>query len=142
MEANSTDETAYRWFKRAMEDRGYRVHKQTFNMIEIHLLAQMNIVGPHLGIMCDEGFEGHELCDFLTKGRGKDIEFIEITPEEVVAFGDSENDLEMFKAAGTSVAMGQADDRTKAAAEYVTARNDEAGVARAVEKILATGVPG
>lgn len=79
----STSETAYLWFKQAMHDRGYRVHKQTFNMIEIHLLAQMNIIGPELGLMCPEGFTGHEKCDFLTKGRGKDIKFIEITPEEV-----------------------------------------------------------
>lgn len=83
VDAISTSETGYAWFKRAMEDRGYRVHKQTFNMIEIHLLAQMNIIGPNLGIMCDEGFEGHEKCDFLAKGRGKDIDFVKITPEEV-----------------------------------------------------------
>ena len=66
---------------------------------------------------------------------------LNITPQQVVAFGDSENDLEMFRAAGASVAMGQADERTKAAATHVTARNDEAGVARAVERILATGSP-
>ena len=64
---------------------------------------------------------------------------LHITPDEVVAFGDSENDVEMFRAAGASVAMGQADSATKAAATHVTTRNDEAGVARAVEQILATG---
>ena len=83
VESISTSEVAFAWFKRAMEDRGYRVHKQTFNRIEIHLLAQMNIIGPNLGLMCDEGFEGHEKCDFLTKGAGKDIKFIKVTPEEV-----------------------------------------------------------
>ena len=62
-------------------------------------------------------------------------------PTEVVAFGDSENDLEMFRAAGASVAMGQADEHTKSVATHITARNDEAGVARAVERILATGAP-
>ncbi|MCB1685009.1 MAG: Cof-type HAD-IIB family hydrolase [Pseudomonadales bacterium] len=64
-----------------------------------------------------------------------------ITPAQVIAFGDSENDLEMFRAAGASVAMGQADEHTKSVATHVTARNDEAGVARAVERILATGAP-
>jgi hypothetical protein len=64
-----------------------------------------------------------------------------ITTDEVVAFGDSENDIEMFRAAGASVAMGQADEHTKAEATHVTARNDEAGVARAIERILATGSP-
>ncbi len=65
-----------------------------------------------------------------------------ITSDEVVAFGDSENDIEMFRAAGTSVAMGQADEHTKAEAEFVTAAHDEAGVAQAVDRIVRTGSPG
>lgn len=64
-----------------------------------------------------------------------------ITTDQVVAFGDSENDVEMFKAAGASVAMGQADDATRAAATHLTGRNDEAGVAQAVYRILETGSP-
>ncbi|MEZ5560493.1 MAG: HAD family hydrolase [Pseudomonadales bacterium] len=64
---------------------------------------------------------------------------LSLSPSEVIAFGDAENDIEMFRIAGASVAMGQADARTKAAATAVTARNDEAGVARAVERLLATG---
>ncbi len=58
---------------------------------------------------------------------------------DVVAFGDAENDLEMFRVAGASVAMGQADDEVKKHATAVTVRNDEAGVARAIEKLLETG---
>ncbi len=64
---------------------------------------------------------------------------LEIDPTEVITFGDAENDIEMFRISGASVAMGQADERTKAAATTVTARNDEAGVARAVERLLTTG---
>ena len=64
---------------------------------------------------------------------------LELDPLRVVAFGDSDNDLEMFKVAGASVAMGQADDTVKAAATKVTSRNDEDGVARAIEQLLATG---
>jgi hydroxymethylpyrimidine pyrophosphatase-like HAD family hydrolase len=62
-----------------------------------------------------------------------------LAPRDVVAFGDAENDLEMFRVAGASVAMGQADDEVKKHATAVTVRNDEAGVARAIEKLLATG---
>jgi HAD superfamily hydrolase (TIGR01484 family) len=65
--------------------------------------------------------------------------YLGISPSEVITFGDAENDIEMFRISGASVAMGQADERTKAAATTVTARNDEAGVARAVERLLATG---
>ncbi|HET6473824.1 MAG TPA: HAD-IIB family hydrolase [Pseudomonadales bacterium] len=64
---------------------------------------------------------------------------LELQPRDVVAFGDAENDIEMFRVAGASVAMGQADDAVKAHATAVTARNDEAGVARAIERLLATG---
>jgi hydroxymethylpyrimidine pyrophosphatase-like HAD family hydrolase len=62
-----------------------------------------------------------------------------IATDTVIAFGDAENDIEMFRVAGASVAMGQADAAVKAAATVVTLRNDEAGVARAIEKLLATG---
>jgi Cof subfamily protein (haloacid dehalogenase superfamily) len=64
-----------------------------------------------------------------------------ITTDQVVAFGDSENDIEMFRAAGAAVAMGQADEHTKAEATHITGRNDEAGVAQAVYRILETGSP-
>ena len=37
-----------------------------------------------------------------------------LQPREVVAFGDAENDIEMFRVAGASVAMGQASDEVKA----------------------------
>ena len=53
-------------------------------------------------------------------------EHLGITTDEVVAFGDSENDIEMFRAAGAAVAMGQADEHTKAEATHITGRNDEA----------------
>lgn len=59
-----------------------------------------------------------------------------ISRTQVVAFGDAENDVEMFKAAGAAVAMGQADDVTKSHADFVTLPNHEAGVAHAVDRIL------
>ena len=56
-----------------------------------------------------------------------------------MAFGDAENDIELFNAAGASVAMGQADDATKRAATFVSTPNTEGGVARAVERLLSEG---
>ncbi len=60
-----------------------------------------------------------------------------IDPSDVVAIGDSDNDIAMFEVAGASIAMGQASDEVKAAAGSVTASNDEDGVALAVERLLA-----
>jgi Cof subfamily protein (haloacid dehalogenase superfamily) len=62
-----------------------------------------------------------------------------ISSLEVVAFGDAEADLEMFRVAGASVAMGQASQHLKSVATAVTLSNDEDGVAVAVEKLLETG---
>lgn len=62
-----------------------------------------------------------------------------IDPSAVIAFGDAENDIEMFKVAGASVAMGQADDRVKAAATTVTTPNTDSGVARVIDRLLETG---
>ena len=68
---------------------------------------------------------------------------LDLDPRHVVAFGDAENDLEMFRLAGASVAMGQADDTVKAAADYVSSANHDGGVARAVDHLLKTGaLPG
>ena len=66
-------------------------------------------------------------------------EHLGFEPSDVVAFGDAENDLAMFEIAGASVAMGQADDEVKAAADFVSARNDQDGVAVAIERLLSTG---
>lgn len=59
-----------------------------------------------------------------------------ITPEEVVAFGDMPNDIEMLTWAGTSYAMGNAHPDVIAAASGRTVANNEDGVAVVIEQIL------
>lgn len=54
----------------------------------------------------------------------------------VMAVGDSFNDLEMIRWAGTGVAMGGAPPQIRAAADFVTAGNNENGVAAALEKYV------
>lgn len=61
--------------------------------------------------------------------------------EEVAVLGDQRNDLPMFARAGLSIAMGQAPDEVRAAADQVTLPNDEDGVAYAIDTIL-LGDPG
>ncbi|MEV6650074.1 HAD-IIB family hydrolase [Streptomyces sp. NPDC051219] len=60
-----------------------------------------------------------------------------IAPEQVVAFGDMPNDLEMLSWAGTSYAMGNAHPDVVAAASGRTVANNEDGVAVVIERILA-----
>jgi Cof subfamily protein (haloacid dehalogenase superfamily) len=57
--------------------------------------------------------------------------------DQVAVAGDMDNDLAMFARAGTSFAMGQASERVRSAAKYVSASNEDDGVARAIERVLA-----
>jgi Cof subfamily protein (haloacid dehalogenase superfamily) len=59
-----------------------------------------------------------------------------IAPEEIVAIGDNHNDIGMIRFAGLGVAMGNAHDEVKAAADYVTLSNAEDGVAAVIEELL------
>ncbi len=59
-----------------------------------------------------------------------------IKKEEVMAIGDNTNDIEMIKAAGYSVAMGNAVAELKELADDITASHTEDGVALAIEAIL------
>lgn len=67
------------------------------------------------------------------------LDYLGVKAAETVAFGDAENDLQMFRIAGASVAMGQADDTIKRHATFVTLPNTECGVAHAVDRLLARG---
>ena len=76
--------------------------------------------------------------DVIAKGGGKRaavaryLEENGILPEETIAFGDGENDMEMLQLAGIGVAMGNAEEQVKEIADYVTADIDEDGIAKAL----------
>ena len=74
----------------------------------------------------------------INKGQGvADIcRALGISPEAVIAFGDAPNDISMLRTAGMGVAMGNADDAVKAAADYVTLSNNEDGIAAALDVFL------
>lgn len=61
-------------------------------------------------------------------------EYMGIPIEDTIAIGDSENDLEMLKAAGVGIAMGNAADYVKAMADDVTKSIEEDGVYHAFRK--------
>lgn len=58
---------------------------------------------------------------------------INLTPADMIAFGDGYNDLSMLKLAGMGVAMQNAAPEVKAEADYITLSNEEDGVAAALE---------
>lgn len=59
-----------------------------------------------------------------------------VTPDEVLAIGDGENDIEMLQLAGMGVAMGNAHAKLKAVADATVASNDQDGLAEALEKFV------
>lgn len=73
-----------------------------------------------------------------TKGEGilRLAAHLGIEPEATMGFGDGENDLSMMQKAGLGVAMANGEEVVKQAADYVTAHNDEDGVALAIEKFV------
>jgi len=74
----------------------------------------------------------------VSKGQGLKLamERLSLRREEVLAFGDEENDLSMFEAAGFSAVPSNAKDKIKAAADLVVGSNAEDGVAAFLEEFF------
>ena len=86
----------------------------------------------------DSGFALHIIMDYVDKGKGlvKACELLNIDMEDVVAIGDSDTDVDMFKVAGFSVAVANASEKAKAEADLVTKRPRGRGVAEAISYIF------
>jgi Cof subfamily protein (haloacid dehalogenase superfamily) len=74
----------------------------------------------------------------ISKGNAVKIlaEYYGIEPGEIICVGDNENDLSMIRFAGMGIAMENATEELKAAADYITDTNDNDGVAKAIEKFI------
>ena len=59
-----------------------------------------------------------------------------ICKDQILGIGDSVNDLPLFEGCGINVAMGNAEDSVKQAADYVTKTNREDGVAFALQQLI------
>lgn len=94
---------------------------QTKGLFEISNSSPYNIEINPLGINKAKALE--RVSDLLG-----------LTLNHVMSVGDSMNDIAMIKAAGLGVAMGNAQDIVKEAADWVTATNEEDGVAQAIRE--------
>lgn len=85
---------------------------------------------------------GHGWAEIMPKSVNKGEALIAyaaskgIKPEEIVAFGDAENDISMISRVGLGVAMENAMGSLKSVAKDITDTNDNDGVAKYIEKIL------
>lgn len=64
------------------------------------------------------------------------LERLDYDRSELIAVGDSYNDIEMIQLAGLGVAMANAPEPIKACADYVTKSHDEDGVAHLLSKFV------
>ena len=79
-----------------------------------------------------------DFADVIPIDGGKDVgieaflKHLGMTREQVIAFGDGGNDIDMLKYAGIGVAMGNASKQVKEAADYVTADDVDDGILKAL----------
>lgn len=80
-----------------------------------------------------------EICNALVskaKAMEKLGEIYGIDREEMIAVGDGENDLSMIEYAGLGIAMANASEKVKSKADYITASNEDEGVAKVLYKFF------
>lgn len=83
---------------------------------------------------------GYGNLEFTKKGISKAkglaflCDYLNIPIEQTLACGDSENDLDIMKAAGLGIAMANAPEHVKAKADEIAPSNDDDGVASIIEK--------
>ena len=88
---------------------------------------------------------GYGCIDILQDGIHKAWGLVELLkrwnlkPEQIMAFGDSENDIEMLELAGISYAMENAEDAVKEVATKIAPANSQAGVYQVLENWLERG---
>ena len=88
---------------------------------------------------------GYGCIDILQDGIHKSWGLVELLkrwnlkPEQIMAFGDSENDIEMLELAGISYAMENAEEAVKRVATKVAPANSQAGVYKVLENWLERG---
>jgi Cof subfamily protein (haloacid dehalogenase superfamily) len=95
---------------------------------KVHIVTNKNYRGHILEILHPTASKWRALAQ-LAAQRG-------ITPEEIVAVGDDYNDLDMIRYAGLGIAMGNAVEAVREAADYVTGSNADDGLVQALERFV------
>ena len=101
--------------------------------------ALIPVIKSHFpNIKAERSFPEYLEINHVECGKGNALkalgDMLGIKQEEIMAIGDSEIDVSMIKYAGIGVAMGNAAEHIKQAADYVTSNVLDSGVAKAIEK--------
>ena len=122
------------------------------NIVKILVTHDLSIM-PKLKREWDDGSisivsSGENLIDIMpgkTTSKGEALlkvcDILGISPQNVAVFGDSPNDLSMFRVAGFAVAMENAHADVKAEADFISTSCDEFGVKVGIESLIGTTAP-
>ncbi len=97
--------------------------------VAVHIASSWNpgdFVAIH--VTSPDGTKEHALAELL--------KLMDVAPSDVIGVGDNPNDLPLFNAVGLKVAMGNAPDGLKAAADYVAPDLEHDGVADVIRKFI------
>ncbi|MBD9088747.1 MAG: HAD family phosphatase, partial [Clostridiales bacterium] len=102
------------------------------------LMERLEAVAPRLGLNTPMAGFMNVVPVGYSKATGIDIicRELDVSLDEVVVFGDADNDLEMLQAVGCPIAMGNAAPQVQAAAARTVADNSHDGAAQAILSCL------
>lgn len=90
-------------------------------------------------IMCNSEYTGLEISPMgVSKGTGlkRLCEYLNIPIRSTIAVGDADNDIDILRTAGLSIAMGNGNENVKKAAKAIVRDNDNGGCAQAIYEYL------
>ena len=101
-------------------------------------MDRISVLYPEMGVTSAYTYNLEVNVPEAAKGTGllKLAELLGLKREQVIAFGDGENDIDMIQCAGIGYAMANAPENVKAAADRIAPPNTEDGVAQVLEELF------
>ena len=119
-----------------------KVLKMSMMVEEAAAAEHARLINQHFAGRLSAVASGYGAIDILQDGMHKAwglqqlMAKWQIQSSEIMAFGDSENDIEMLELVGISYAMENGDERVKEVADYLAPANTDAGVLQVIEQYL------
>ncbi|MCF7522145.1 Cof-type HAD-IIB family hydrolase [Neisseria sp. ZJ106] len=124
------------------EDPHYYQKHEVYQMLAFYPPQQDGEISPDIEALGLKTVRWHEnAVDILRSGGSKAVGIahsvakLGIAMQDVMAFGDGMNDIEMLQTVGFGVAMGNGEPQAKAAARHVCPSVDEDGVYRGLQEL-------
>ncbi len=120
----------------------YPIHKLIIFLEPTDAPSVRETVAAHMGAQADVLITQPEMIEIMPTGTSKGVSLrwlaqrMAIPMEAVMAIGNAENDLAMVQAAGVGVAVANAAQIVLDSADFITASNNEDGVAQAIERVV------